>query len=115
MTHQKSGSGRYSRFPAVNRGGAPVPAAAPAPAPVAPPVEAVEPEPVVEENPQPEVEVEAVAPEEEAVEVPDTNVDDLLAWAGDDEDRRAAALAAENSRTDPRKTVLRELDPNFGG
>ena len=40
------------------------------------------------------------------VSVPDGNVGEIVAWAGDDPARRAAAVAAENERDTPRKGVL---------
>ena len=41
--------------------------------------------------------------------VPDGSADEVLAWAGDDYARRAAALAVEETRKRPRKTVLAAL------
>lgn len=96
MSTTKARSGRHSRFPAVNREGrsAPTPAAVPDP------------------EPAPPVEVEASAPE---IDLSELSAKKVLDWAGDDDERRAVALDAEQSRDDPRKTVLRELDPNFEG
>jgi len=42
--------------------------------------------------------------------VPDGSVDEVLAWAGDDYARRAAALASEQARKRPRKTLLAALE-----
>ncbi|UUV34386.1 hypothetical protein NQK81_13325 [Amycolatopsis roodepoortensis] len=47
---------------------------------------------------------------EQVDEVPDVNKDELLAWVGDDTDRAARALAAENARDKPRSTVVAELE-----
>ena len=97
MSVPKVTSGRHSRYPAVDRSGR---SADP------------KPEPVVEvEAPAAPVE----APAEESVDLSSMSADDVLTWAGDDEERRSVALSAEQSRDKPRKTVLRELDSNFEG
>jgi len=44
------------------------------------------------------------------ITVPDGSADEVLAWAGDDYVRRAAALASEQARKRPRKTVLSALE-----
>jgi hypothetical protein len=36
-------------------------------------------------------------------------IDELMAWVGDDPARRAAALAAEQAKSQPRATVLKRL------
>jgi len=94
MSTEKARSGKHSRFPAVNREGR---SAAP--------------------KAQPPVEVEAVAeaPPEDQIDLSSMSADDVLTWAGDDGARQSVALAAEQSRDRPRKTVLRELDSNFEG
>jgi len=105
MSVPKVTSGRHSRYPAVDRSGR---SADPKPEPVveveapAAPVEAEVPAPVE-------------APAEESVDLSSMSADDVLTWAGDDEERRSVALSAEQSRDKPRKTVLRELDSNFEG
>lgn len=91
-------SGRYSRFPAVNRGVAPE-------APVA------EPEVFATEEffvaPEPEV----AAPDPVDIsEVEGLNVADAIAWAADDPARREALLAWEHAQEKPRKTVLSALE-----
>lgn len=74
-------------------------------------VEVLEPDPEPEATVAP-VEVEDVDPDE----VPDPNgppadgtVGDLMAWIGDDPDRAAAALAAEQAKDKPRATVIKRL------
>lgn len=47
---------------------------------------------------------------EQPDEVPDVSKDELLAWVGEDTDRAARALAAENARDKPRSTVVAELE-----
>ena len=77
-------SGRYSRFPAVNRAAA-APATAPAP---------------------------AVAPAPAAEPAPDfaeLTVAEVLEWAGDDAGRRAEALAAELAGKN-RKSLVEALE-----
>lgn len=89
-------TGRHSRFPAVNRG---VDRAAPQAEEVAPQVEEA----------APEVEEATTAPQEEtAVDPADLTVDEVLEWVGDDEDRRASALAAEEAGK-ARKTLVAAL------
>jgi hypothetical protein len=39
----------------------------------------------------------------------DGSVDDVIAWAGEDTERRAYALAVEQEASRPRKTLLRAL------
>lgn len=41
---------------------------------------------------------------------PTGSVSELLAWAGDDPDRRAALLTREQSAAKPRKTLLEALE-----
>ena len=82
--------GRHSRFPAVNREvGA---------GRAAPKVEAASEAPEVEEAPA----------EEAAVDLADLTIDEVLDWVGDDEDRRAEALAAEEAGKG-RKTLISAL------
>lgn len=102
-------SGRHSRFPAVNRdvppsGGDPVATAPPAPEPEPEPVPVPEPEAPPAEAPE--------APTEETT--PDGypaegSIPDVLEWVGDDPDRAAIALAAEQQREHPRKGILEAL------
>lgn len=81
---------RHSRFPAVNREAREAPVTAPAPAPVE--------EPVADKS------------SEESVDLSTMTADEVVEWAGDDTDRRAVAVAAENERDKPRKTVLKLAD-----
>jgi hypothetical protein len=101
--------GRFSRYPAINRD--PVeeePVAAPAP-----PV--TEPEVEVPEAPEVEEVVVDDTPAEEEVVAPEFSEDidgqttkEVLRWVGDDSERRAYALAREESGK-ARKTLLRKL------
>lgn len=58
---------------------------------------------------------DAETPEDAAVEtgaadeVPDGTAEEVLAWVGDDAARAAAAIAAEEARDKPRKTLLGQL------
>lgn len=69
---------------------------------------------VLEPDPEPEV-PEPVAPVEDAdpgggdAPPADGTVGDLMAWIGDDPDRAAAALAAEQAKDKPRATVIKRL------
>jgi hypothetical protein len=72
---------------------------------------------VLEHDPEPEQPVapaQSSAPEQDpaAGTVPvDGSIGDLMAWVGDDPQRRAQALAAEQARDKPRATVLKQLAP----
>lgn len=80
------------------------------PAPVEPPASAVEvKEPAPAEVPAESTPVEEETPAETVDEVPDGTADDVLAWVGDDPARAAAAIAAEEARDKPRKTLLGQL------
>lgn len=48
-------------------------------------------------------------------DVPDATVDEVLGWVGDDAARAAAALAAEEGRPQPRKTLRARLQGLVGG
>lgn len=52
-----------------------------------------------------------IAPDFELDAIGTRTIADVLDWVGDDPDRRAAALAAEEARTDgpPRSTLIRNL------
>lgn len=129
----KSKSGRYSRFPAVNRDiEVESNVAEPDPEPeevVLPPVvtpvgvavvDLVVAEPAPEESAADETTGDDVADEiseddaapvdgevaEETIEVPDVSAAKLLEWIGDDDKRRLAALQAELAREHPRATAL---------
>lgn len=47
----------------------------------------------------------------EAEPVPDGTVDEVLAWAGTDADRLAAALEAEQAKSKPRVSLIDALTP----
>lgn len=94
MSTEKARSGKHSRFPAINREGRSAPPKAQSPV---------------------EVEAVAEAPTEDQIDLSSMSADDVLVWAGGDAERQSVALAFEQSRDRPRKTVLRELDPNFEG
>ena len=61
------------------------------------------------EQPQAEQEQEAVE-----LEVPGGSVDEITEWVGDDKDRAKAALAAENVKSSPRKTLVAALNEVIG-
>lgn len=87
-------SGRFSRYPAVNRdvpGGTATPVAKVAAKPIAAPVEKVVDNPV-----------------DNSVDLSNMTVAEVLAWVGDDDTRRAEALAAEQSGKQ-RKSLLDAL------
>ncbi|MCW2899705.1 MAG: hypothetical protein JWO67_1970 [Streptosporangiaceae bacterium] len=70
---------------------------------------------VLEADPEPEPESEQApaAPENPgppAGDPPvDGTIDDLMTWIGDDKDRAAQALAAEQAKDNPRVTVIKRL------
>lgn len=73
-------------------------------------VEVLEEDPA--ETPTPEAETPPTAPEQpvDPTQVPSGGtIDELMAWVGDDPARRAAALAAEQAKSQPRATVLKRL------
>ncbi len=51
----------------------------------------------------------APAPAPAPLSAPDGTVDEVVSWAGDDPDRRAAALSAEAARGTPRKGIVDAL------
>ena len=46
--------------------------------------------------------------------VPTGSVDDVISWVGEDADRAALALEAENSKPSPRKTLVAALNEVVG-
>lgn len=50
-------------------------------------------------------------PQPVAETVPDGTAETVLAWVGDDTGRAREAIAAEEARDKPRKTLLGKLDP----
>ena len=90
-------SGRFSRFPAVNRGVPGHGSTYPERVAGTPLVEA----PVPASDPEPQVEVETV-------DLEAMTVNEVLHWAGDDAERRAFALDAELTGRN-RKGVLNAL------
>lgn len=84
-------SGRFSRYPAVNRDGGAAPVAKQVAKPAAKPVAAPVDNPV-----------------DNSVALSDMTVAEVLAWVGDDDARRADALAAEQSGKQ-RKSLLDAL------
>jgi hypothetical protein len=49
-------------------------------------------------------------PVDEAADVPNASVQDVLTWVGDDKGRAKAALDAENARPTPRATLVSQLN-----
>jgi hypothetical protein len=105
----KRSSGRFSKYPAINRDVPSLPRLTEATdedevtADEETTVEAVEPDQEIE----PEVEPDK---EDQVIEVPEgLTVPELLEWAGEDEDRKAAVLAAEDEAEKPRKTLIAGL------
>lgn len=75
---------------------------------------------VIEADPEPEpAEPKPEGPEGDGPEAPgagesdgppvDGTIDQLMAWVGDDPDKAAAALAAEQAKDKPRSTVVKRL------
>lgn len=62
-----------------------------------------EPEPVEEKAPEPVVPADGDEPPVEGT------IDDLMTWVGDDKERAAAALEAEQAKSKPRSTVVKRL------
>jgi len=89
-------SGRHSRYPAVNRG----PIEAPTPVAAVPEPEVVS-EPAIEVTPEPES-------SEEILDVSTMTIDEIVAWVGDDSDRREEAIWKEKKGKE-RKTLLARL------
>lgn len=70
---------------------------------------------VLEADPEPEV-VKAPVPVEDPDDVPDPDgppvdgtIDVLMTWVGDDPERAARALVAEQAKDKPRATVIKRL------
>lgn len=102
-----SASGRFSRYPAVDRGKPANPSTAAERLGLAPSA-VVNPEPVVEV----EVKESPIAVLAERLTVPDLSemtVPEVLAWVGDDEERQAIALGIERDGR-RRKGLLKALE-----
>lgn len=82
------------------------PAEAPATdgAPVATPEAPATEQPTPEPTPEPEAELE----------VPQGTSKEVMEWVGDDKERAAAALAAEQASGEPRKGLTRDLEELLG-
>jgi len=53
--------------------------------------------------------------EEETEEVPEGSIKELKAWVGDDKDKAQLLLDDENSKDEPRKTLVKALEEIING
>ena len=88
-------SGRFSRYPAVNRDVPSGTSATPTPAPEPEPELAPEPAPAPEPTPEPEVVEEEVVVEDDVLDFSEMTIDEIVDWVDGDPTRREQALAGE--------------------
>lgn len=67
-----------------------------------------------DDSPEPGPEAEGSSESGSGDQVPDGPAKDVLAWVGDDSDRAVAALEAEETRDQPRTTLVAALEKVVG-